>query len=98
MDGILPIIWLALMGGVFYFLLWRPQQRRVQAMRTLHASLRLGDEVVTAGGIHGRIAGIGDAEIDLEIAPGTTVHLDRGAVVRKVTAPEADASQPDSAD
>lgn len=76
----LAIAWLALMGGAFYLLLWRPQQRRMAAVRELQARLCEGDEVMTTSGIYGRIVQLGDDEIRLEIAPDTVVRVARGAI------------------
>lgn len=80
----LAIAWLVLMGGAFYLLLWRPQQRRMAAVRELQAHLREGDEVMTTSGIYGRIVQLGDDEIRLEIAPGTVVRVARGAIGARV--------------
>lgn len=80
----LAIAWLVLMGGAFYLLLWRPQQRRMAAVRELQAHLREGDEVMTTSGIYGRIVQLGDDELRLEIAPGTVVRVARGAIGARV--------------
>jgi preprotein translocase subunit YajC len=80
----LAIAWLVLMGGAVYLLLWRPQQRRMAAVRELQAQLREGDEVMTTSGIYGRIVQLADEEIRLEIAPGTVVRVARGAIGARV--------------
>jgi preprotein translocase subunit YajC len=74
------------MAGTFYFLIWRPQQRRVASMRALQGALRLGDEVITTGGIYGTITALRDDHLEIEIAPGTVVRIARGAVGTRVTA------------
>lgn len=79
-----PVIWLALMAGVFYFLLIRPQRRQMMAHRELMASLAAGDEVMTMGGIFGRILSLEDEVVELEVAPGTMLRVARSAVARKV--------------
>ncbi len=71
-----PFIFLALM----WVLLVRPQQQRVRQQRDLVASLQLGDEVVTAGGIIGRITSLSDQEVSVEIAPGVQMRMLRGAI------------------
>jgi len=82
---ILPfIVLLALM----YVLLVRPQQQRVRRQRALISSLEVGDDVVTAGGLIGRIVGLDDEEARLEVAPGVTMMFLRGAITRR-TGPEA---------
>ena len=77
-------IFLVLMMGAVYFLLWRPQQRRISAVRRLQSEIREGDEVLTTSGIYGRIARLGEADADLEIAPGTTIHVARGAIGQRI--------------
>jgi len=79
------ILWLVLMAGVFYLLIWRPQQRRLSHARALQHSLHLGDEVITTSGIYGTITALRDEFIELEIAPKVTVRVARGAVGGLVT-------------
>jgi preprotein translocase subunit YajC len=78
-----------LMVGAIYLLLWRPQQRRISSVRRLQSEIQEGDEVLTTSGIYGRIARLGEADADLEIAPGTTIHVARGAIGQRI-APESD--------
>ena len=88
----LAIVWLVLMAGVFYLLLWRPQQRRIAATRSLQGHLELGDDVMTTSGIFGKIVELGDDDLRLEIAPGTVVRVARGAIGERLTAdPEPEA-------
>jgi preprotein translocase subunit YajC len=72
------------MVGAIYFLLWRPQQRRIAAVRTLQSQIHEGDEVLTTSGIYGRITRLGEADADLEIAPGTVIHVARGAIGQRI--------------
>lgn len=76
----LAIVWLVLMVAAFYLLLWRPQQRRVGAARALQAALHDGDRVMTTSGIYGRITRLGEAEVELEIAPNVVIRVARGAI------------------
>jgi preprotein translocase subunit YajC len=88
----LAIVWLVLIVGVFYLLLWRPQQRRIAAVRNLQRQLKLHDEVITTSGLFGRIVELGDDDLRLEIAPGTVVRIARGAIGERLTVdPEPDA-------
>ncbi len=73
----------------FYFLLVRPQRRQMAARRALVAAIRVGDEVVTAGGIHGRVATDEGDVIGLEIAPGVVIRIARGAISARPTPPDA---------
>jgi preprotein translocase subunit YajC len=69
-----------------YFVLIRPQKRRQLAAQQLLSSLKVGDEVVTSGGIYGTITGLGDDDVKVEIAPELEVRVARraiGAVIPK---------------
>ncbi len=77
------IISLGLMVAVFYFLLIRPQQKRVRQQRDLVGSLDVGDEVVTIGGIFGRIQEMDDESITLDVGGGTRIRFLKQAVARK---------------
>ncbi|HVM11328.1 MAG TPA: preprotein translocase subunit YajC [Actinomycetota bacterium] len=78
------LISLGLMVAIFYFLLIRPQQRRVRQQRDLVSALQVGDEVVTIGGMYGRIRGMSDDEVSLEISPGTEVRFVKQAIARRL--------------
>ncbi|MFN4088751.1 MAG: preprotein translocase subunit YajC [Alphaproteobacteria bacterium] len=85
----LPLI---LIFAVFYFLLIRPQQKKVKQHRELVANLRRGDRVVTAGGIIGTVTKVvNDTELQVEIADGVRVRLVRSQVIEVLakTAPAA---------
>lgn len=78
---------LVLMGGVFYFLLIRPQQRRVKAQQALVNAIEVGDEVMTNGGIFGSITAIDEDEgtVTVEIAPGTRIRMVKSGIARRIT-------------
>ena len=65
---------------VFYFLLIRPQQKKAKEAKAMLEALSKGDEVVTAGGVLGRIAKMGDQYVTVEIASNTEVTVQRGAI------------------
>ena len=65
---------------VFYFLLIRPQQKRAKETKAMLSSLQKGDEIVTAGGVVGKIAKLSDAYADVEIAPNVEVTVQRSAI------------------
>ena len=69
---------------VFWLLLIRPQRRRQQAQDQMMANLRVGDEIVTAGGLYGDITAIEGDEVYLEIARGVEVRVARRAVGLRV--------------
>ena len=70
LTSLLPFL---LIGVVFYFLLIRPQQQRVKQHREMVENLRRGDEVVTAGGLIGKVTRIHENEITVELAEGVRV-------------------------
>lgn len=79
------VVFLALLIGVFYFLLIRPQKRRVDQHRKLIESVGVGDEIVTIGGMLGTVRSIGDEHMELEVTPGTTIRFTKAAIARRVT-------------
>jgi len=64
----------------FYFLLVRPQRRQMAARRALVAAIRVGDEVVTAGGILGKVTAAGEQFLTVELAEGVQVKVQRHTV------------------
>ena len=77
------LISLVLMVGIFYFLLIRPQQRRVRQQRELVDSLNVGDEVITIGGLFGTIQEMDDESVTLDAGGGTRLRYLKQAVARK---------------
>ena len=75
-SGFAQFIPLILIFVIFYFFLIRPQQKKVKEHKLMVASLKRGDEVVTSGGIVGRVERIlGDDKVDLSIAEGVTIQV-----------------------
>lgn len=74
---------------IFYFLLIRPQARQRKAHQRLLQNLKKGDEVVTTAGIHGRLEGINNALLTVEIAPNVRIKLDKHQVASIKTSPPA---------
>lgn len=79
---VFPLILMA----AFYFLLLRPQQARVRKHNNLIASVAVGDEVVTAGGVVGNVTAVNERDILLEVAPHVVLKIVKGAIATK--APE----------
>ncbi len=77
--GMLPLV---LMFVVLYFVMIRPQMKKAKEHKAMIEALDKGDEIVTAGGILGKVTKLGDSFIDLEVADGVEVHLQRSAVVQ----------------
>ena len=85
---LLVLVWLVLMAGAFYMLLWRPQQRRIAMVRALQTQLQQGDEVLTTSGIYARVVRLGEDDAEIEVAPGTVMRVARGAIGQVVTPPD----------
>lgn len=76
---------------VFYFFMIRPQQKRQKETKKFRDALAKGDRVLTAGGIHGRIAEIGDTTITLEVAPGVKIKVEKSMIYPSAQEAQADA-------
>ncbi|MFA7619533.1 MAG: preprotein translocase subunit YajC [Thiohalomonadaceae bacterium] len=77
LEALLPFI---ILFVVFYFLLIRPQQKRVKEHKKMVGALSKGDEVVTQGGVYGRITEASENHVELEIADGVKVKVQRQSV------------------
>ena len=80
-SGMEGIVMLVVMFAIFYFLLIRPQQKRAKQHKELVDSLKAGDQVVTAGGIHGKVVAVQDALVTLEIASNVRIKINRSSIV-----------------
>jgi preprotein translocase subunit YajC len=78
--GMMNILFIVLMFVIIYFLMIRPQMKRAKEQRTMIEALQKGDEVITAGGVLGRISKMGEAYLTIEIAPNTEVSVQKAAV------------------
>lgn len=89
-PAIYNIGFLALLVGIFYLLLLRPEQKRRREHEQLIGGLKRNDRIVLASGIHGRVQGLADQVVSVEIAPKVVVEVDRESVqkVQKAAAPE----------
>lgn len=74
---LMPLLMMVLFVGVFYFLLIRPQQKKAREHQALVSKLVAGDEVVTNGGMLGKVTDVGDTFVTLEIADGVRVKIQR---------------------
>lgn len=79
-GGMSQILILVVFVAVFYFLLIRPQQKRAKEHQAMLAKLATGDEVVTAGGIVGRVAEVGDSFVVVEIADNVRIKVQRAQI------------------
>ena len=72
-----PLLMMVVFIVIFYFLLIRPQQKKAKEHQALVSKLSVGDEVVTTGGILGRVTDVGDTFITLEVADGVRVKVQK---------------------
>ena len=87
-SGILGFLPFILIMVVVYFLMLRPQMKKQKEHAKMAAELRKGDDIVTSGGIHGRVVAAVEKEstIKVDIARGIIVTVERGSVARKISA------------
>ena len=78
--GVSQIVILVVFVAIFYFMLIRPQQKRMKEQQAMLSKLATGDEVVTSGGILGRITEVGESFITLEVADGVRIRVQRGQI------------------
>ncbi len=93
MQSMQPLILMVLMFGVFYFLLIRPQVKRQKKHQAMLDALEKGDEIVTRGGIIGRITGISGQKVVIEIQEKVRVRLLRSAIESKYDAKKFNAGE-----
>jgi preprotein translocase subunit YajC len=91
-DFLVQLFPLVLIFIVFYFLLIRPQQKRVRAQQALVNAVEVGDDVMTTGGIFGTVTEIDDEEgtVLVEIAPGTQIRMVKTGISRRLTEDDDD--------
>jgi preprotein translocase subunit YajC len=87
MGALLPLL---LMFLVFYILLIRPQQKRTKQHRDFLNALKKGDEVITSGGLHGKVTGITENVVTLEVADKVRIKVQRGNISGTKPKPASD--------
>jgi preprotein translocase subunit YajC len=80
MGNLTTFLPLILMFVVMYFLMIRPQQKRQKEQRAMMDALAKGDEVVTVGGILGKVSKVNDSYVTVEVAPGTEVTVQKASI------------------
>jgi preprotein translocase subunit YajC len=93
MDGLILIVLIAVMWAVLIL----PQQRRMKRQRELVASITVGDDVMTSGGIYGTVSGEDDDDVFLVVAEGVEIRVARGAIASKVEFEDDEAAALDDA-
>jgi len=84
-SGFEGIFMLLAMFAIFYFLLIRPQQKRAKQHKEMIDGIKAGDQVVTAGGIHGKVVTVQDKAVTLEIASGVRIKVNRISIAGTTT-------------
>ncbi len=84
MEGLKSFIPLILMFVIFYFLLIRPQQKKQKEHKALLSNLKRGDNVVTSGGIFGKITNVSERFVTLEVAEKVRIKIVRGQIMSVV--------------
>ena len=79
LTGMLPLV---LMFVVLYFIMIRPQMKKQKEHKAMIEAVAKGDEIVTAGGVLGKVSKIGDTFLGLEVANGVEIQIQRSAVVQ----------------
>lgn len=88
LQNFYPFLMMALILVVFYFILLRPQKKKEKALKDMISSLKVGDEVASIGGIHGKINRVKDNLFILETGVGTTksyVTIEKSAIARLIS-------------
>ncbi|MDQ7071719.1 MAG: preprotein translocase subunit YajC [Rhodobacterales bacterium] len=89
MEGIQSFIPLILIFGIMYFLLIRPQQKKLKDHQGMVAALRRGDQVVTQGGLIGKVAKVkDDNEIEVDLADGIRVRVVKSTIAQVISKTE----------
>ncbi|KEA64598.1 preprotein translocase subunit YajC [Marinobacterium sp. D7] len=83
-PGFFNIIFLVGFGLIFYFFMWRPQAKRAKAHKALIGGLAKGDEVITAGGIIGKVTRLNEEYVVLEVAEGTEMKFQKAHVAAEL--------------
>ena len=94
MSGTFLIV-IVVLFVLMWLLLVRPQRKRSEIQLQMQDSLRKGDEIITAGGLHGTVVSIEDDVLEIEIAKGTVARLDRRAVAAVVSPEEEEPEEPE---
>jgi preprotein translocase subunit YajC len=87
------LIVIVLLLGLLWVFIVLPSRRRQRAHEELQDAVEVGDEIITAGGLHGTVLELGDEQLELEIAPNVVVTLDRRAVAAVATEVEVEVEQ-----
>lgn len=83
-GGMMSLLMIVMLIAIFYFFMIMPQQKKQKKINAFRDSLKNGDKVITAGGIHGRIREIKDNTVILEIADGVRIKIDKSSIYQSL--------------
>lgn len=95
--GVMNLVMIVALIAIFYFFMIRPQQKKQKEIKKFRDALNVGDRVITAGGIYGKIRGVKDTTIVLEIADGVRITIDKGSVYPSAAQAQEAAKESDNA-
>lgn len=87
-GGLIGFVPILLIFVIMYFLMIRPQQKKMKEHKAMVAALRRGDQVVTSGGMIGKVVKVGEPEIEVELAPNVKVRVLRNTVAQVISKTE----------
>jgi preprotein translocase subunit YajC len=87
-GGLISFVPILLIFAIMYFLMIRPQQRKVKEHKAMVEALRRGDQVVTSGGLIGKVTKVADSEVEVELAPNVKVRVVRSTISQVVSKTE----------
>lgn len=79
-GGLSGMLMIVAMIAIFYFFMIRPQSKKQKEIKKAREAMQAGDKVVTAGGIHGKLKEVSDTTVNIEVAPGITLKVDKSSV------------------
>jgi preprotein translocase subunit YajC len=92
-GALVSFVPLILVFVIFYFLLIRPQQKKLRAHRAMLSRLKKNDEVVTSGGIYGKVVALTDSIVTLEVAPNVRLRVQRPQIAGIITVEKTPAKE-----
>jgi preprotein translocase subunit YajC len=84
------LVMFGLIIGIFYFMILRPQQKRQKEREKLLTTMKKGDKIITAGGLHGTISGIDEKTVLIQVADTVKLKYDRSAIASIVREGESE--------
>lgn len=78
--GYMNILLLVALVAIFYFMMIRPQQKRQKDIQKAREAMKVGDKVITSGGIHGKIKEVGETSMLIEVSEGVRIRIEKNSV------------------